>query len=119
VRVLGRRLYFPRVCQSWLVESVDYLGLTPPRVAVLPARVAYLIGADSATGLRRAVQEACTRWGGMSEPIIPVKPGGEVEAWWQQVATAAALDEEVSVDLSPQDAATAGTQKISTIRWHA
>src|SRR5437763_421356 len=53
--------------------------------AVLPSRAGYLVREGSDTGFRRAVQEACTRWGGVSEPIIPVKDGGEVDAWWRRL----------------------------------
>ncbi len=89
------------------MADVEYLGQRSLRVAVLPARSVYLIADSSASGLRRAVQEACTRWGGMSEPIIPVKLGGEVDRWWRQVAGVASVDQAVNVDLPPEDAAAA------------
>jgi hypothetical protein len=31
------------------------------------------------------MQEASTRWGGACEPIVPVKPGGQMDGWWRQV----------------------------------
>lgn len=61
--------------------DVNYLGVSPVTVAVLPARVAYLISETSTTGFRRAVQEASCRWGGMTEPVIPVKSNGQCEPW--------------------------------------
>jgi hypothetical protein len=85
------------------VSDVTYLGQSVLRVAVLPARVAYLVQGGSESGVRRAVQEACTRWGGMSEPIIPVKPGGALDPWWRQVTALAAVDQLVNVDVSTDD----------------
>jgi hypothetical protein len=89
------------------MSEVGYEGQSVLRVAVLPARVAYLVRDDSESGVRRAVQEACTRWGGMSEPIIPVKPGGEIDPWWLQVVTVAAVDEAVNVDVEAEGVAAA------------
>ncbi len=54
------------------MASPDYVGPTAARAAILPARVIYLVADESESGLRRAVQEACTRWGGMTEPIVSV-----------------------------------------------
>jgi hypothetical protein len=86
------------------VAGGEYLGQTALQVAVLPARVAYLVRTGSSSGLRRAVQEACCRWGGMTEPIIPVESGGGVTEWWLQVLTVAAVDQLVNVDLPFGDA---------------
>jgi hypothetical protein len=77
---------------------------------VLPARAAYLIVEGSETGFRRAVQEASSRWGGMSEPIVPVKPGGGVDDWWRQVVGLTAADAVVNVDVLDADAAAASGQ---------
>ena len=92
------------MCQ---VNQRDYVGPTAVRAAVVPARAVYLVADGSADGMRRAVQEACTRWGGMAEPIIPVKPGGDVDPWWRQVARLARADGAVNVDANPEDAAAA------------
>lgn len=86
------------------MDGRDYVGPTAVQATVLPARAVYLVADGSKTGLRRAVQESCTRWGGMTEPIIPVKPGGEVDPWWQQVASLARADGAVNVDADPEDA---------------
>jgi hypothetical protein len=88
-----------------LMDGRDYVGPTAVQAAVLPARAVYLVADGSEGGLRRAVQEACTRWGGMTEPIIPVKPGGEIDPWWQQVVSTARADSAVNVDADPDDAA--------------
>jgi hypothetical protein len=85
----------------------DYVGPTAVQAALLPARAVYLVADGSAAGLRRAVQEASTRWGGMTEPIIPVNPGGDVDPWWKQVVTIARADGAVNVDVPAEDAAIA------------
>jgi hypothetical protein len=94
------------MCQ---VDQRNYVGPTAVTAAVLPARAVYLVADGSTDGMRRAVQEACTRWGGMTEPIIPVKPGGDVDPWWRQVARLARADGAVNVDLDPEDAAAAAS----------
>jgi hypothetical protein len=87
------------------MDSRDYVGPTAVRAALFPGRAVYLIADGSEAGLRQAVQEACTRWGGMTEPIIPVKPAGDVDEWWQQVVSLARADGVVNVDVDPEDAA--------------
>lgn len=87
------------------MDARDYVGPTAVQAAVLPGRAVYLVAEGSAVGLRRAVQEACTRWGGMTEPIIPVKPSGDVDVWWEQVVSLTRADSVVNVDVDPQDAA--------------
>jgi hypothetical protein len=89
-----------------LVDQADYLGQVVLQAAVLPARAAYLVAEGSEAGFRRAVQEASSRWGGMSEPIIPVKPGGDLEDWWRQVVALADVDAVVNIDVPESDAAT-------------
>jgi hypothetical protein len=91
------------------MSSSEYVGPTAVRATVLPARAAYLIAAESESGLRRAVREACTRWAGMTEPIIPVKPGGEIDPWSRQVVSLARADVAVNVDMHPDDASTAAS----------
>lgn len=68
------------------------------RVEVLPARAAYLISEGSRDGLRRAVQEASTRWGGIAEPVVPVCSDGEVDGWWRQVVETVGVEGLVDVD---------------------
>jgi len=91
-------------------DGGDYLGPSALRAAILPARAAYLVTEGSEKGLRRAVQEACTRWGGMTEPVIPVMAGGGVDPWWQQVVSLARADGVVNVDVSPKDARVAAAE---------
>jgi len=90
------------------MANVDYLGQGVLQAAVLPARAAYLISADRRDGFVRAVQEASTRWGGMTEPIVPVERGGRVRAAWQQFLSFAAVDGLVNVDVATADAETVG-----------
>jgi hypothetical protein len=89
------------------VAGVGYLGQAVVQAAVLPARAAYLIADGSEVGLRRAIREASARWGGMTEPIVPVKTGGEIDGWWRQVVTLAGADTAVNVDVAEADASAA------------
>jgi hypothetical protein len=73
-------------------------------VELLPARAAYLIRAGSRTGFRRAVQEASTRWGGMCEPIVCVRRGGNFDGWTKQVVEVAKVDAVVNIDVAEDDA---------------
>ncbi|MEU6156101.1 hypothetical protein ABZ816_39605 [Actinosynnema sp. NPDC047251] len=68
------------------------------KAEVLPARAAYLIREGSVDGLRRVVREASTRWGGVAEPVVPVRPDGEVDGWWRQVVATSAVEGLVDVD---------------------
>jgi hypothetical protein len=79
----------------------EYVGPASVKVTLVPARAAYLIRAGSRTGFRRAVQEASTRWGGMTEPIIPVRRNGCVDGWWRQVLEISDVEGLVDVDLGP------------------
>lgn len=80
------------------MSSRHYIGPSLVKVALLPARASYLIRAGSRVGLRRAVQEASTRWGGMTEPIIPVRRNGSVDSWWRHVVETAGVEGLVDVD---------------------
>jgi len=60
----------------------DYLGQGIVDFTVRPIRLAYLIERGSEDGFRLAVEEATTRWGGMSELIVPYRPDGTVDEYW-------------------------------------
>jgi hypothetical protein len=77
------------------------------QAAVLPARVAYLIKQGSTTGFRRAIGEACMRWGGMTEPIARVSETGELEFRDAHAVRTAQVEAAVNVDLAPETAAVA------------
>ncbi|OLE28815.1 MAG: hypothetical protein AUG49_01295 [Catenulispora sp. 13_1_20CM_3_70_7] len=59
-------------------ESARDIRSASFEVTIRPARAVYLVdatpGADRA-GVRRAIQEASTRWGGACEPIVLVGGG--------------------------------------------
>ena len=57
--------------------------------------------------MRQAVRQASSRWGGMTEPIVPVQPGGEMDGWWPQVVTLADADATVNIDVPEADASAA------------
>lgn len=94
------------VPHSVVETTTGPFGQAQFRIAVVPARAAYLIGAGSSTGLRRAVQEASTRWAGVTEPIIPVRKSESVDAWWLQLLEISAVDGLVNVDADPNAAKT-------------
>lgn len=86
------------------MTEVDYRGQAPLDVTVVPARAAYLVRDGSREGFCRAVQEAGTRWAGVTEPIVPVRAGGAVEASARNVVDLARVDGAVNVDLPDQEA---------------
>jgi hypothetical protein len=86
-----------------MVDS-EYRGQYPLDVTVVPARAAYLVREGSPEGFRRAIQEASTRWAGMTEPIVPVLEGGTVEDWARNVVTLARMDGAVNVNLPREEA---------------
>lgn len=89
-------------------------------VAVAPARAVYLIAEGSRPGFRRAVQEATTRWGGVTEPIVEVSPNGTVRPGDRVVVEKANLDGAVNVDVPDEFAATAAASlslDLTPIRW--
>jgi hypothetical protein len=88
------------------MTGVDYLGQASLRATVVPARAVYLVREGSSSGFRRAVQEASTRWGGMTEPIVPVSADGNLDgAWWRRVVELASVDGAVNVDVPGDNAA--------------
>lgn len=81
------------------MDRRDYLGQSMMTAAVLPARAAYLIRTGSLTGFRRAVQEASTRWGGMTEPILAVPDDGEISDELRETVAASKVEAAVNVDV--------------------
>ena len=76
------------------------IGRADVRAAVLPSRAAYLVPAGDREAFVVAVREACTRWAGATEPIVPVRAGGKVDGRWTQVVELGNVDGLVSVNLS-------------------
>ncbi|BCL30931.1 hypothetical protein GCM10017557_57900 [Streptomyces aurantiacus] len=91
-------------------QQMEYRGQMAIQAAVLPARAVYLIKEGSSEGFRRAVQEASTRWGGVSEPIVEVLPDGSVPPGHQQVVELSGAVGAVNVDLSEEQARNAASQ---------
>ncbi|TDP96218.1 hypothetical protein [Labedaea rhizosphaerae] len=76
----------------------EYLGQSVLHVSSVPARATYLIASGSRSGFIRAAQEATTRWGGATEPIIEIPEDGTLSPWSLQVVSAADVDCLVNVD---------------------
>ena len=93
----------------------SFSGPTAVRGVVLPARAAYLVAANSRSGVRRAVQEASSRWGGATEPIIPVRKNGRVDRLWKQVLGAAKVDGVVNVDSGEAGEKAAAALGLTTV----
>ena len=60
---------------------------------------AYLVRSGDREGVLRAVREACTRWAGATEPIIPVPGSGVIDPWWQQLLETSRVDGLVNVNV--------------------
>jgi hypothetical protein len=92
------------------VKDVEYQGLMPVVAIVAPARAAYLVRVGSRDGFRRAVQEASTRWGGATEPILPVGDDGQLEDWVKDLLSISGVDGLVNIDLTEDEAKAASSQ---------
>ncbi len=85
-------------------------GQTTATLAVLPARVVYLIAAGSRSGFRRVGQEASCRWAGMTELIVPLRQRGGIAAVWVEMVEHGEYDCLVNVDASSDAAERAKRQ---------
>lgn len=83
---------------------MEYLGRITISGVLVPSRGAYMIRAGSRAGLRRAICEASTRWGGQCEPVVPVYSKRKLEGWWQQVIELSDVDGLINVDVPEADA---------------
>jgi hypothetical protein len=91
-----------------LVQTSGYQGgPSTVEATFLPARAAYLIRAGSRDGMRRAVQEASTRWAGVTEPIIPLRRDGRIGGWYRQLVSILRVDGLIDVDAGNELAVTA------------
>jgi hypothetical protein len=84
----------------------DYLGEAVVTAAVLPARAVYLIAPNSTSGMLRAIEEASTRWGGVTEPIVVVTAQGRVSKADALLVSTLRPDAAVNVDVPNELAAT-------------
>lgn len=73
-------------------------------VGQLPSRAVYLIPSGDQAAFRRAIQEASTRWGGATEPIVPVHRNGRIRQNWRQLLSVLKPDGAVAVHLSSETA---------------
>ncbi len=78
--------------------SHEYLGPSSFTLTWAPARAAYLIAPESEAGMRLAIREASSRWGGLTEPILPLAESADLEPWWNQVLELSNVDGLVLVD---------------------
>lgn len=78
-------------------------------VTLAPSRAAYLVRAGNEAGFRRAVREASTRWGGITEPILEIRVG-ESPAQWAGLLSFANVDGLVNVDLAADEADAAAAE---------
>jgi hypothetical protein len=85
----------------------DFLGEARFSVTLLPGRVAYLVAGGSKSGMVRAIQQACIRWAGATEPIIAVTQTGRVTSWDRQVVELSKVDAVVNVDVAVEASAKA------------
>ena len=93
------------------MERKEYLGQSIMHLAVLPARVAYLISEGSTAGLRQAVHAASSRWGGAAEPVVAVAEDGSIRALFKQIVELAGVEEAINVDL-PEAAASRAAAEL-------
>ncbi|MEU4292079.1 hypothetical protein AB0E63_27970 [Kribbella sp. NPDC026596] len=82
----------------------EFLGMDALKVAVTPARVVYLFPNGDRNEFRRAVQEASSRWAGVTEPIVPVLKNGKLRPVWEQVVEVSGVIHAVNVGCSDDDA---------------
>jgi hypothetical protein len=91
----------------------SYLGQELARLDIGPVRACYLVPDLNHGRLIEAMTAASRRWGGMTEPILPVGPGGLTDEHWQQIV--AALKPELFVDLGlDEQARTAPAGQLGT-----
>lgn len=87
-------------------QRVENLNKGPMAMTavVLPARAVYLVAEGSRAGFVTAVQLATGRWGGMTEPIVPVTADGTVSSEHAQMVAAAGLEAAINVDVATEAA---------------
>ena len=96
----------------------SYLGQELARLDVGPVRACYLVPDQDRGRLIEAITAASRRWGGVTEPILPVGPDGITDERWRRIIAALAPDVYVEVGLDGQarDAA-AGQLDTSVLSW--
>lgn len=76
----------------------EYLGQEQIRVTVAPQRAGYIVRPSDREGILRALSAATRRWGGITEPILPIGDDGSIGSLDRRVAETLAPDLLVAVD---------------------
>ena len=87
-----------------------YLGQELVRLDIGPVRACYLVPDHDRGRLMEAITAASRRWGGATEPILPVGPGGITDERWQQIVAALKPDLFVDIGLDEHARAAAAEQ---------
>lgn len=91
--------------QSTTVQSLSV------RATVGPARAAYLVRAGDRGAFVRAIQAASSRWGGVTEPIVPVRKSGNIDGRWIHTVELSGVDGLLNVNV-PDELAAAAQQQV-------
>lgn len=83
--------------------TTQYIGQKVVHLDVRPKRAVFLFRTNSKTQFRDAVERACSRWGGIQEPIIPVSARGRIQPNWRQIVEL--LDPDIAFDAAALDPA--------------
>lgn len=83
-------------------DDRDDIGQALLNVDVRPVRIAFVIAEGSHDDFKAAVVEASTRWGGIQEPIVPMRDG-RVSDDWRMLLDLVPVDYICAVSGTPQD----------------
>jgi len=92
-----------------------YLGQELARLDIGPIRACYLVPDHDRGRLMEAITAASRRWGGVTEPILPVGPDGLTGTWWKRIVAALRPDLFVDMGLDEQARAAAAGQLDRTL----
>ena len=87
-----------------------YLGQELARLDIGPVRACYLVPDLDRGRLMEAITAASRRWGGATEPILPVGPGGFTDERWARIVAAMKPDLFIDIGLDEQARAAAAEQ---------
>ena len=94
----GRAFEEASLAREYGAENL-YLGQELVRLNVGPIRACYLVPDQDRGRLAEAITAASRRWGGVTEPILPVGAGGLAGEQWRRILAALAPDVFVDVGL--------------------
>jgi hypothetical protein len=96
----------------------SYLGQELARLNVGPMRACYLVPDHDRDRLTEVITAASRRWGGVTEPILPVSTDGPIGEAWQPIVAALTPDVYVGVGLdAATQAAAAERLSSSVLSW--